>query len=65
MKKQQISSFTGKRLSRNEMKILKGGAAAPLVWVCTLDDTCYYVWKLNCLVTCADPAACKRFTVCP
>jgi hypothetical protein len=65
MKRQQTSSFTGKQLSRTAMKSLKGGITAPLVWVCILDDTCYYVWKINCLITCEDPAACKRFTVCP
>jgi hypothetical protein len=65
MKKQQKTASPLRKLSRTEMKNLVGGAAAPLVWVCTLDDTCYYVWKLNCLVTCADPAACQRSVACP
>jgi hypothetical protein len=64
MKKQQMVSFPGKKLSRTEMKNLNGGAAALGLWVCTLEYDCYSTLAA-CRTYCVKPALCKAYSYCP
>jgi hypothetical protein len=64
MKKQQMASFPGKKLSRNEMKNLSGGAAAGL-WVCTSDGYECYKYKSQCQSACSVPSSCRFYNYCP
>jgi hypothetical protein len=65
MKKQQTVSSPGKKLSRNEMKNLSGGAVGALaIWVCTIEYDCYSTLAA-CRANCAKPAVCKAYGYCP
>ncbi len=63
MKKSQTASFPGKKLSRNEMKNLAGGAAALGIWVCVPDGYACYSSKSTCNANCT--SACRLFGGCP
>ncbi len=66
MKKQQISSFAGKQLSRNEMKNIKGGSTAFLgVWVCVIDDYQCFRYDYLCRASCSKPTGCRLLSYCP
>jgi hypothetical protein len=65
MKKQQMVSFPGKKLSRNEMKNLPGGTVAALgIWVCTADYDCFGSLSA-CRLYCSNKNGCKAFSYCP
>ncbi len=52
MKKQEMVSSAGKKLSRNEMKKLAGGAVlAGGAWGCGTDGPCYPT-KARCMANC-------------
>jgi hypothetical protein len=65
MKKQQVSSLTGKQLSRNEMKGLKGGIIPGGLWVCTRDAYDCYFYKDECQCACSVPSSCVYSDYCP
>ena len=62
MKKQQNTSFPGKKLSRNEMKNLTGGgeAAGGLVYFCE-DYICFFT-KGECQTHCGD-SVCRSCSI--
>jgi hypothetical protein len=66
MKKQQMASFPGKKLSRNEMKNLSGGAtAAAGIWVCPIDGYDCYPNLSACRAGCSNPKSCRSYSYCP
>jgi hypothetical protein len=54
MKKQKNAPFQGKKLSRNEMKNLSGGAAYYGTWVCPSDGYSCHLNQYRCLRICPD-----------
>jgi hypothetical protein len=65
MKKQQVASFPGKKLLRNEMKNLNGGAASLAIWVCVIDGYDCYGTLSACRAGCSKAASCRAFAYCP
>jgi hypothetical protein len=62
MKKQQKDFFTGKHLSRNEMKSLSGGGRKAIAWYyyCGPDYGTYCYSSLSlCQANCTRPSLCK------
>jgi hypothetical protein len=64
MRKQQMASFPGKKLSRNEMKNLNGGAAYYGTWVCPSDGYSCFPNKWTCIYRCPDKV-CYVADYCP
>jgi hypothetical protein len=65
MKKQVTSSFSGKQLSRTEMKKLAGGiTAAGGKWSCSSDIYSCYANKPLCAAVCFKPSFCRQIDAC-
>jgi uncharacterized cupin superfamily protein len=66
MQKQKKTIFSGKQLSRKEMKNLKGGVSSAVgLWVCTKDYFDCYFTKGECLAGCSIPSRCRFYNSCP
>ncbi len=59
-----MASLPGKKLSRNEMKNLSGGAAAAGTWVCRRDGYTCFSTKSACVANCSNKV-CVLYGACP
>jgi hypothetical protein len=65
MKKQVTSFFSGKKLSRTEMKKLAGGIkAVGGKWSCSSDIYSCYANKPLCVAVCYKPFSCRQIDAC-